>query len=250
MNRTAEFNKVALVTGGARRIGRAICIGLHQKGYRVIIHCHASVAEAGHLARELNRTRAHSAAVVQADVTDPTAVEKLAASAVQIYGRLDALINNASTFYPTAVSDLNETQWHDLMATNLKAPFFLAKALLPQLRQRQGCIINLVDINSERPRRGFSVYSIAKAGNRMMVMALAQEFAPEVRVNGIAPGAMLWPENAQGEQIETPEKLQAIPLQRLGGTEPIVQAVHYLIEDAPYTTGQILTIDGGQSLGF
>lgn len=250
MKVTVEPNKVVLVTGGARRIGRAICIELHQRGYKVIIHCHNSVAEAARLASELNRSRAHSAAVLQADLTDSKAIDKLAVDVEHVYGRLDVLINNASTFYPTAVSELNETQWHDLMATNLKAPFFLAKALLPQLHQSNGCIINLVDINSERPRRGFSVYSIAKAGNRMMVMALAQEFAPSVRVNGIAPGAMLWPENAEGEQVEAPEKLHAIPLQCLGGTEPIARAVHYLIEHAPYTTGQILTIDGGQSLGF
>lgn len=242
--------KVALVTGAGRRIGHDISLALHQAGYNLLLHCHRSVEATRALADTLNRDRAGCARLLQADLTDHDAPQQLATQAQRGYGRLDLLVNNASSFYATPALTASDEQWHDLLGTNLQAPYFLTTALYPTLAATEGCVVNLLDIYSEKPMPGYSIYSIAKAGNRMMVMALAQEFAPRVRVNGIAPGAILWPENAGGEPLQNTEKLAKIPQKRLGGTAPICAAVLYLAEQASYTTGQILTIDGGKSLNL
>ncbi len=241
-------SKVALITGGAKRIGYALCENLHQQGYAIVLHYHRSHEHADELTRKLNGIRNHSAKAVQADLNDLSQVLRLARKATEAFGRMDVLINNASSFYPTPLSVATESNWNDLMNTNAKAPYFLSQALHPALLHSRGCIINMVDIFSEKPMPNHSLYSMAKAANRMMVMALAAEWAPEVRVNGIAPGAILWPELASANEITKTEKLARIPLGKLGGVAPIQQAVDYLIHQAPFTTGQILTLDGGQSL--
>lgn len=237
-----------LVTGAARRIGRALVLALHQAGYKVVLHAHRSHQQAQAIADRLNAERADSAAVLLADLNDHHAVLELGQHAIAAFGRLDALINNASSFYPTPLADTDETQWQDLMASNLKAPYFLIQQTAAELARNRGCVINIADIFGERPMPRHSIYSMAKAANRMLTQALAQELAPDVRVNGIAPGAILWPEDDQGQEITNPAKLDLIPLQRLGGADAICQAALYLLQQAPYTTGQILAVDGGRSL--
>lgn len=238
----------ALVTGGARRIGAAITRALHQEGYKVFIHCNRSTKEAHELADELNRLRIDSAEVVQADLNSLKQIDELSSRVLRDTGGLDVLINNASSFYPTPLGSVEEHHWNDLINSNLKAPFFLSQQLHGALAERRGVIINLTDIFAERPMPGHSVYCIAKAGNVMLTKSLALELAPKVRVNGIAPGAILWPEDSQGEQKVNIGKLASIPLSRLGGTEAITTAIRYLIRDADYVTGQIISIDGGRSL--
>lgn len=240
--------KVALVTGAARRIGAAICRTLHAEGWNVIIHCHQSLTAAEALASTLNQQRSKSAQVIQADLNKMMDVQFLAAAAPVVWGRLDALVNNASTFYPTPIPDATENQWNDLIGSNLKAPFFLSQALYLELSQQHGCIINISDIFAVRPMPRHAIYSIAKAGNAMMTKSLALEMAPNVRVNGIAPGAILWPENEMGEEVISRDKLQQIPLGKLGGTQAIANSVKFLIMESPYITGQIISVDGGRSL--
>jgi pteridine reductase len=240
--------QVALVTGAARRIGAAICRVLHADNWQLVIHCNRSLAAAEALAEELNQVRPNSAQVVQADLNKMVDIQFLASAASAAWGRLDALVNNASTFFPTAIPGATEEQWDNLLGSNLKAPFFLSQALYPELSQRRGCIINISDIFAVRPMPGHTIYSIAKAGNSMLTKSLALEMAPQVRVNGVAPGAMLWPENATGEEMTNPEKLTKIPLGTLGGAEAIANTVKFLIKDSPYITGQILAVDGGRSL--
>ncbi len=238
---------VALITGAARRIGKALTGALHTHGYNVVIHCHRSIDEARCLAERLNRQRSDSAVVIQADLNRPEAIQKLADSALRQWQRLDVLINNASTFYPTAIGATTLENWQDLIGTNLQAPFFLAQAMADSLRQQRGCIINISDINARRPFAGHTVYCIAKAGNDMLTRSLALELAPEVRVNGIAPGAILWPQDAQQRELANPERLQGIPLGTLGGTDAIVRAALFLV-DAGYMTGEIIAVDGGAQL--
>lgn len=247
---TKNNSPVALVTGGARRIGKGICEALHHEGYNIIIHYNASLEPAQSLADAFNQTRPNSAVILHANLNVMEDVKDLAVRSQQAFGKLNLLVNNASSFYPTPLTHATESQWLDLMNSNLKAPFFLSKHLAECLTASQGCIINMADIYSERPMPNHSIYSIAKAGNRMMTMALAQELAPAVRVNGIAPGAILWPEDAQGNALENPSKLEAIPLRKLGGTQAITRAVTYLALHAPYTTGQVLAVDGGKSIGL
>lgn len=245
---TSSQNKVALVTGAGRRIGACICRTLHKTGWNVVIHCHKSYAQANELADELNSLRANSARVIQADLNLLADIRSLAVNAASTWGRLDALINNASSFFPTPVESASEDQWNNLINSNLKAPFFLSQAVIEALRQTRGCIINITDIFSVRPMPGHSIYSIAKAGNAMLTKSLALELSPDVRVNGVAPGAILWPEDAHGKEIASEIKLQQIPLGALGGAQTIADTVRFLIEDAPYITGEIITVDGGRSL--
>lgn len=240
--------KVALVTGAARRIGAAICRALHMDDWNLVIHCNQSLAEAEALAHELNQLRPYSAQVVQADLTKMVDIQFLASAAPAAWGRLDALINNASTFFPTPISGATEEQWDNLLGSNLKAPFFLSQALYPELSQQRGCIINISDIFAVRPMPGHTIYSIAKAGNSMLTKSLALEMAPQVRVNGVAPGAILWPENADGKEVVNTDKLAQIPLGTLGGAQAIANTVKFLINESPYITGQILAVDGGRSL--
>ena len=234
--------RTALITGGARRIGAAITQALHTAGMDVIIHCHRSEAEAATLAANLNRTRAGSARVLNQDLRPAAGPEKLIAQCEA----LDVLINNASTFYPTPLAEATAAQWDELLGTNLRAPFFLARAAAPLLRRQQGCIVNLTDIHAQRPLRGHAIYSISKAALDMLTKALAKELAPEVRVNGIAPGAAMWPEQMDADLRQRIESHTM--LKRAGTPEDVAAAVRFLVFDAPYVTGQILTVDGGRTL--
>lgn len=239
---------VALVTGGSRRIGAAICRALHGNGYNIVVHYHRSQGAAQALADELNLRRAGSVKMFQADLNDLTQVAALAAFSSSAWNRIDALINNASSFFATPLGEATEQDWDNLINSNVKAPYFLSAALAGSLAEQSGAIINIADIFAERPMPKHSIYSIAKAGNSMLTKALALELAPKVRVNGIAPGAILWPEDQQGQEIVDQSKLASIPLERLGGAESIADAVLFLLTRAPYITGEIIRVDGGRSL--
>lgn len=239
---------VALVTGAARRIGAAIARALHADGHSVIIHYHHSARDASELAGELNAKRPASAITACADLKNPEQMAKLVQTAVNTWQRCDLLVNNASTFYPTTVGATTNEQWEDLMTSNLKAPFFLSQSLAPELRRTGGSIINIADVNGYRPLAGHTVYCMAKAGNIMLTQSLALELAPEVRVNGIAPGAILWPEDKDKNEIAKPEVLEKIPLEKLGGAQSIVDTVRFLTKKSSYITGEIVTVDGGRIL--
>jgi pteridine reductase len=238
--------RIALVTGGATRVGAAIVRTLHADGATVAIHYRSSSAHAEDLQAELEARRPGSATLVQADLLETSNLPGLVNQVVTTHGRLDILVNNASSFYPTPLGEATEEQWQDLMGTNAQAPFFLAQAAATQLKQCQGCIVNLVDIHAERPHRRHPIYSMAKAANAMLVKSLARELAPEVRVNGVAPGAILWPENFF-EDEDRLAVLARIPLGRPGTPQDIADTVRFLIE-ADYMTGQILAVDGGRSV--
>ena len=240
-------DKVALVTGGAQRIGAQIVRTLHGAGMKVAIHYHASGVAAEQLAAELNGVRSDSAATVRGDLDDAAALPGLIAAVSARFGRLDALVNNASRFYPTPLDTATATQWDELMGSNLRAPFFLAQAAAPLLRAAGGCIVNLVDVHAQRPLEGHSVYCMAKAANAMMVMALARELGPAVRVNGVAPGAILWPDRELSDTARQ-EILDRTALKRTGAMEDIAKAVLFLVRDADYVTGQVLAVDGGRSI--
>jgi pteridine reductase len=239
--------KVVLVTGAARRIGAAIARRLHASGANVLLHYRGAEAEAASLEAELNATRAKSAAKVKADLMAPIAPRALVSASLERFGRLDVLVNNASTFYPTAVGSIEAGHWEELMGSNLRAPLFLAQEAAPQLKKNGGAIVNVADIHAERPLKGYLVYSIAKAGLVALTRALALELAPEIRVNGVAPGAIAWPEDGQFEPSERDRIVATTPLARLGSPGDIARAVHFLA-CAPFITGQILAVDGGRSL--
>lgn len=240
--------KTVLVTGGAKRVGAAICRALHRDGARLAIHCRSSVDEAEALAAELNALRLGSARVVQGDLLDTANLPQLVEQTVGAFGGLDVLINNASSFYPTAVGEITENDWNDLLGTNLKAPLFLSQAAAPELKRRQGCIVNIADIHAERPLKGYVVYSIGKAGLVALTKSLAQELGPEVRVNGVAPGPILWPEDAPAFDEASRTRIVAhTALKRAGEPADIAKAVRFLIGDAPYVTGHVLAVDGGRS---
>lgn len=241
---------VALVTGSARRIGAATCEALHAAGYRVLVHCHRSRDAAEALAARLNTTRADSASVLQAPIGPADAAQELTRQALADAGSLDLLVNNASAFRPTPVGTVTESDWTELLDSNLKGPFFLAQACAPALRKTGGSIVNIVDIHAERPMPGHTVYCTAKAGLAMLTRSLARELAPEVRVNGVSPGAILWPEGESDSDGEPAHAriLERVPLARTGNPEDIAGAVLYLARDAGYVTGQILAVDGGRSL--
>jgi pteridine reductase len=245
----ALAGRAVLVTGAARRIGAAMARGFHAHGAAVCIHCHQSIGEAEHLRDELNRQRADSAAIVTADLLDVNAMPAVATAAVKAFGRLDVLINNASTFYPTPLGTVSPAQWDDLMGTNLRAPFFLAQAAAPQLRAAKGVIVNMIDIHAQRPLPGHSVYSTAKAGLAMLTRALARELGPDIRVNGIAPGPIMWPESGMDARLQK-EIVAKTLLKRSGTPEDVVRAALFFVKDAPYVTGQILAVDGGRSVGW
>ena len=239
-------DKTVLITGAAGRIGAEIARRLHADAMDIIIHYHRSRAGAETLVNELNTIRPRSATAVQADLLAAGAAARVIARAVEFNNRLDALINNASSFYPTPVATTTEEQWRDLVGTNMQAPFFLAQQAAPHLKAQSGCIINIIDIHGQRPLRTYPVYSAAKAGLVMLTMALAKELAPEIRVNGIAPGAILWPETLAQEVKD--KILSRTALGFKGEPADIARAVRFLIREAGYMTGQILTIDGGRSL--
>jgi pteridine reductase len=241
--------QTALVTGAARRVGAQIARSLHAAGANIMIHCHRSLAEAQRLAAQLEQTRAGSAAVSVLDLRDTAALPGLIAGTCDRFGALDLLINNASSFYATPIGQITPAQWNDLVGTNLQAPLFLAQAAAPELRRRSGSLLNIVDIHGLRPLREHAVYCAAKAGLIMLTRALARELAPRVRVNAIAPGAVLWPE--QGLDEARRDRIRArTPLERPGTPEDIARAVLFFATEAPFVTGQVLAVDGGRSIGW
>ncbi len=240
--------KVVLITGGAKRVGAAICRRLHGAGANLMIHYRASAVEAEALRDEFNRSRPDSAALVQADLHDVERLPDLVTATVTHYGRLDVLINNASSFYPTAVGEISEKHWHDLLGTNLKAPLFLSQAAAEPLRHSHGCIVNITDIHAERPMKSYVVYSIAKSGLVALTKSLAHELGPEVRVNAVAPGPIMWPEEDPTFDDQERRRIVAHTLLKREGTpDDIARAVLFLVKDAPYITGTILPVDGGRS---
>ena len=239
--------QAALVTGGARRVGAAIARELHKAGARVLLHYRGSEAEAAALAAELNALREGSAATVKAELLAPIAPKALVAAALERFGRLDLLVNNASSFFPVPLGSIEASHWEELIGSNLRAPLFLSQEAAPQLARGKGSIVNIVDIHAERPLKGYPVYSIAKAGLAALTRALALELAPDVRVNGVAPGAIAWPEDGQFDPEERKRILAGTPLGRVGTPEDIAQAVHFLA-CAPYVSGQIIAVDGGRSI--
>ena len=239
--------KVALVTGGARRVGAAIARRLHAAGAKVLIHYRDSEGDAAKLEGELNAARPRSAAKVKAELLAPIAPKALVSDALQCFGRLDLLVNNASTFFPVDVGAMESSHWEALIGSNLRAPLFISQQAAPELAKNEGAIVNIVDIHAERPLKGYALYSIAKAGLAAMTRSLAIELAPNVRVNGVAPGAIAWPEDGQFPEPERQRIVATTPLARLGSPEDIARAVHFLAT-APYVTGQILAVDGGRSI--
>ena len=239
--------KTVLVTGGARRVGAAIARRLHGAGANVMLHYRDSATDADKLAAELNGQRAKSAATVKAELLAPIAPRALVAAALESFGALDVLVNNASSFFPTALGAIEASHWEELIGSNLRAPLFISQEAAPELARREGAIVNIVDIHAERPLKGYPVYSIAKAGLAALTRSLAIELAPRVRVNGIAPGAIAWPEDGQFADEERRRIVATTPLARTGSPEDIAQAVHFLA-CAPYVTGQIIAVDGGRSI--
>lgn len=239
--------KSALVTGGARRVGAAIVRRLHAAGASVLIHYRDSEADATRLEAELNARRPKSALRVKADLLAPIAPHALVAAASDAFGRLDVLVNNASSFFPVALGAIESSHWEELVGSNLRAPLFIAQAAAPELARRDGAIVNIVDIHAERPLKGYPLYSVAKGGLAALTRSLALELAPKVRVNGVAPGAIAWPEDGQFAPGERERIVATTPLGRTGTPEDIAQAVHFLA-CAPFVTGQIIAVDGGRSI--
>lgn len=241
--------KAALVTGGAKRVGAAICRRLHAQGANLMLHHRASVAEARALQHELNTQRPGSVALIQADLLKSASLPDLVKTTVSQFGSLDILINNASSFFATAIGDINEQAWEDLIGTNLKAPLFLSQAAAGELRKRHGCIVNIVDIHAEFPMKNYVVYSVAKGGLLALTRSLARELGPEVRVNGVAPGTILWPEdNNWSDEISRQRVINQTALKRIGDPDDIAKAVEFLVTAAPYVTGQVIAVDGGRSV--
>lgn len=241
--------QVVLVTGAARRIGAAIVTRLQENGARVAIHYRSSGAEADKLAATLNDRRPDSAETFQADLLSLDDIAKLIAAVVAWGGRLDGLVNNASTFYPTPIGTVSEEHWDDLVGSNFKAPLFLSQAAVPHLRESGGSIVNIVDIHSQRPLRDHPLYGPAKAALAMLTRSLAKDLAPDIRVNGVSPGAILWPEDGMTDAVQQ-TILRQVPLERPGDPEDIAGCVLFLMSDADYITGQIVTVDGGRSIGW
>lgn len=244
---TSHARPVALITGSARRIGARIARTLHGAGFDLALHYRHSLAEMEALLAELNESRGGSAFAMQADLADADRLPELVATTVARYGRLDALVNNASGYYATPVGTATTAQWDELFASNARAPFFLAQAAAPHLAAQRGAIVNIADIYAERPLRGHSLYCMAKAALVMATKSLALELGPDVRVNAIAPGNILWSTNeTKAETIETVR--ERAPLARQGDPSDIAGVVLHLLRDAHYVTGTVYTIDGGRSL--
>ena len=234
----------AIITGSAQRIGQALALALHTQGYNVVLHYFRTSAEP--LANKLNAIRAGSAVTVQADLNDAAAANTITQSALQHFSRLDILVNNASSFYPTPIGSATVEQSQDLFNTNALAPFFLSQSCAAPLKEQGGCILNIADIYAETPKRQHTLYCMAKAANAMLTKSLAIELAPDVRVNGIAPGAALWPSETPPSNER--DALQKIPLGRIGGTQAIVETALFLLQKGHYITGQIIAVDGGKAL--
>jgi pteridine reductase len=237
-----------LITGGARRVGAAIARRLHAHGASVLIHHRSSRADAAALVAEFNAERPGSAAAHAADLLDVAALPALVNATLGAFGRLDVLVNNASTFYPTPLGEITLAQWDDLMGTNLRGPLFLAQAAAPELRLRRGLVLNLIDIHGLRPLKRHTVYCVAKAGLVMLTQSLARELGPAVRVNAIAPGPVMWPEGAVAAELKA-RIIERTALKRIGSPDDVAKAALYFVKDAPYVTGQVLPVDGGRTVG-
>ena len=250
-NNNSLQNKTVLITGGAKRVGAAICRELHAHGANLMIHYNKSQVEARALQAELNLQRANSVAIIQGDLLNIAVLPSLVLETVNQFGRLDVLINNASTYYPTEIGAITEENWSDLMGSNLKAPMFLAQAAAAELRKNHGCIVNITDMHIERPKKNYVVYSVAKAGLVTLTKSLAHELSPEVRVNAVAPGPVQWPENnPQFDEVYRQRVISQTLLKRVGEATDIAKAVKFLVADAPFITGHVLAVDGGRSLNL
>jgi pteridine reductase len=242
--------KVVLITGGAKRIGAATCRRLHAAGANLMLHYRASAGEARLLQAELNHQRKDSVALIQADLLDIGKLPSLIDQTVQSFGKLDALVNNASSFLQTPVGEITSDDWEDLIGTNLRAPLFLAQAAAPALKKTLGVIVNITDIHAERPLKNYVVYSVAKAGLVGLTRSLARELAPEVRVNAVAPGPILWPDDEAFDELSRQRIISSTPLKREGAPEDIAKAVHFLLADATYVTGETIHVDGGRHVAL
>ncbi|HZX70982.1 MAG TPA: pteridine reductase [Rhodanobacter sp.] len=238
---------VALITGGARRVGAVIARTLHAAGFDLALHYRRSADEARALAGELDSQRPGSTLLLSADLADTAALPDLVERLLAHYGRLDALVNNASTFFPTPIDAATPRQWDELFAANAQGPFFLSQAAVPALRDARGSIVNLIDIYAERPLADHPLYCMAKAALAAMTRSLALDLGPEVRVNGVAPGAVLWPGEGKSHD-DRRTMLERTPLHRAGAPDDVASAVLWLLRDAPFVTGQIIRVDGGRSL--
>ena len=243
--------KVVLITGGAKRVGAAICRKLHERGADLMIHYRSSAAEARALQDELNSSRPDSVSLVQADLLNISGLPSLVSETVNRFGRLDVLINNASSFFPTSLGEITENAWDDLIGTNLKAPLFLSQAAAPQIRKHHGSIVNIVDIHADKPLKNYLVYSTAKGGLVALTKSLAREIGPEARANAVAPGAILWPEDEiWADALSRQRIINQTLLKRVGQPEDIARTVVFLVADAPYITGQVIAVDGGRSVNL
>jgi pteridine reductase len=249
MSDASLSGKTVLITGGARRVGAAIARALHAAGANLAIHFRTSAHDAATLAAELNDKRAKSAATIRADLLDVANLGLLVDFATRHFGALDVLVNNASTFYPTKIGEITPAAWDDLVGTNLKVPLFLAQAAAPALRARRGLILNIVDIHALRPLRDYPVYCAAKAGLHMITRSLAKELGPDIRVNGISPGPVMWPEG-QGDEKARAKIIERTVLKRMGSPEDIARTALFFAANAPFVTGQILAVDGGRSVAW
>jgi len=242
--------RIVLITGGAKRVGAAICRRLHAAGANLMLHYRSSAGEARLLQAELNHVRADSAALIQADLLDLKALPAMIEQTLQTFGRIDWLVNNASSFFPTPIGDITADAWENLIGTNLRAPVFLTQAAAPALRKAQGAVVNIADIHAERPLKSFVVYSIAKAGLVGMTRSLARELAPEVRVNAIAPGPILWPDDASFDELSRQRIISHTPLRREGEPDDIAKGVQFLLAEATYVTGETISVDGGRHIAL
>jgi pteridine reductase len=242
--------KVVLITGGAKRVGAAICRRLHASGASLMLHYRASAGEARLLQAELNGARADSVALIQADLLDLKALPSLVEQTVQRFGHLDALVNNASSFYASPIGEITSAAWDDLMGTNLRAPLFLSQAAAPALKKTQGAIVNIADIHADRPLKNYVVYSVAKSGLVALTRSLARELAPEVRVNAVAPGPILWPDDDAFDEVSRQRIISHTLLKREGTPDDIATVVHFLLADAGYVTGETINVDGGRHVAI
>jgi pteridine reductase len=248
-NNDSLTGKTVMITGGARRIGATLARTLHGAGANIVLHYRRSAEEASALVKELNAARRGSAVLEQADLLEVGRYHKLIEAAVTAFGQLDVLINNASSFYPTEVGEISEADWNDLVGTNLKAPLFLSQAAAPALHLTAGLILNLADIHGMRPLRRYTTYCVAKAGLIMLTKSLARELGPHVRVNAIAPGPVMWPEDVTDKALQK-KIIERTALKRAGSPDEVARAALFFCTEAPYVTGQILAVDGGRSVGW
>jgi pteridine reductase len=246
---TALEGKVVLITGGARRVGAAIARRLHATGANLVVHYRSSTAEARALKSELGSARADSVVLVQGDLLKPANLAGLIKDAVKAFGRLDALVNNASSFYPTAMGEITEKAWDDLVGTNLKVPLFLSQAAARELRKNHGAIVNIIDIHADFPMKNYIVYTTAKGGLLALTRSLARELGPEIRVNGVAPGTIQWPDDETWkDELARQRIMNQTALKRIGEPDDIAKTVEFLLTSAPYVTGQVIAVDGGRSV--